>query len=195
MQKSSEYRRRARVALDGNIFSNTWLLVLVAALIYGAIVSALSFTVVGLILVEGPLMLGLSIYLLNMYRANEKKNQLGTLFDGFKGNFGDSVLLGFLRDLFICLWSLLLVVPGIIKAYSYSMAFYIKADHPEYNWKQCIDESRKMMNGKKWKLFCLQLSFIGWFIVGALCLGVGTLWAAAYCDAATIAFYEDAKAE
>ncbi len=73
------------------------------------------------------------------------------------------------------------------------MSFYIKADHPEYDWRQCINESKAMMYGHKWELFVLDLSFIGWMIVGALCLGIGTLWATAYQSAARAQFYESLK--
>ena len=65
----------------------------------------------------------------------------------------------------------------------------IKADHPEYEWNRCIRESRHLTKGHKWRLFVLDLSFIGWFIVGILCLGVGTLWVEAYQTAAKTQYY------
>jgi uncharacterized membrane protein len=106
---------------------------------------------------------------------------------------GDLALLGFLKNLFIILWSLLFVIPGIVKTYSYAMAYYIKYDHPEYNWKMCIDESRRMMDGHKWRLFCLHFSFIGWELLGALAFGIGTLWVTPYKQAAEANFYDDLK--
>ena len=73
------------------------------------------------------------------------------------------------------------------------MAVYIKVDHPDYDWKQCIDESQRMMQGHKGELFVLDLSFIGWLFVGACCCGVGTLWVNAYMAAAHSQFYENLR--
>jgi uncharacterized membrane protein len=73
------------------------------------------------------------------------------------------------------------------------MAPYIKYDHPEYSWKRCLDESKAMMKGYKWKLFCLDLSFIGWNIVGMLCFIVGMYWVLPYTKAAQVCFYEELK--
>ena len=66
----------------------------------------------------------------------------------------------------------------------------IKLDHPDYGWKACIDESRRLMDGHKWEKFVLDLSFLGWIIVGSLCLGIGTLWVTPYMEAANAQFYE-----
>ena len=135
---------------------------------------------------------GLCHVYLSLVRGKATTVQVGDLFLG--GNrMGDLILLGLLKNLFISLWSLLFVIPGVVKSYSYAMAYYIKYDHPEYDWKRCIDESRAMMNGHKWRLFCLEFSFIGWWIVGFLCLGVGTLWVAPYQSAAIANFYDDLK--
>ena len=89
---------------------------------------------------------------------------------------------------------MLFVIPGIIKSCSYALTFYIRADNPSLSATEAITESRRMMDGYKMKYFMLQLSFIGWIIVGALCLGVGTLWVAAYMQTATAVFYEEVKA-
>ena len=71
------------------------------------------------------------------------------------------------------------------------MAYYIMNDHPEYTPKECLSESEKIMKGNKSKLFCLDLSFIGWYIVGALCLGVGVLWVYPYHYTARADFYNE----
>ena len=78
--------------------------------------------------------------------------------------------------MYILLWSLLLIVPGIMATYSYAMTDYILAEHPELTASEAIAQSKALMDGSRWRLFCLHLSFIGWGIVGSLCLGVGTLW-------------------
>ena len=84
---------------------------------------------------------------------------------------------------------------GSVKSYSYSLIYYIKADHPEYGWRECLDESEKMMQGNKWRLFCLNFSFIGWILVGSLICGIGALWVSPYMQASTAVFYEELKRE
>ena len=74
--------------------------------------------------------------------------------------------------------------------YSYSMAFYIQQDSENKDWNYCITESRRVMNGHKWDLFVLDLSFLGWYIVGMLCLGIGVLWVTPYHQMARAHFYE-----
>lgn len=86
--------------------------------------------------------------------------------------YGRTVGTMFLRDLFVCLWSMLFVIPGIIKAYSYRMVPYILAENPEIKGKEAIDLSRKMMDGQKWNTFVLDLSFIGWDLLSCLTLGL-----------------------
>ena len=117
-------------------------------------------------------------------------------FDGFVKDFGGNFLLFFMSGLFVALWSLLFIIPGIVASYSYAMSYYIKNDHPEYKWNECIKESKKMMKGYKWKLFCLDLSFIGWRIVAFFIpFGIGTLFLNPYTHAAYAAFYEELKAQ
>ena len=77
------------------------------------------------------------------------------------------IVLQILSGIFIFLWSLLLVVPGIIAAYRYRQAIYILIDHPEMSVLECISESKRLMKGHKWELFVLDLSFIGWMILSA----------------------------
>ncbi len=189
---SSQLRAKARAALGGQIFANNWLLALVAYLIFSLIYGVASSFAVGGLILYGPLMAGLSLVFLKLIRTGEPI-KLEDSFEGFK-DFVQNLLLGLMYYIFLFLWTLLFVIPGIVKTYSYSMCFYIKNDHPEYTWNQCITESRKMMKGYKWKLFCLDFSFIGWIIVGALACGIGTLWVYPYQQAAHAAFYEELKA-
>ncbi len=191
-----EIKQRAKEQLGNNVFSQNWLFAVLTILVYAAIISVVSsITGVGYIanlIIVGPFTLGFMKMFLKQARDSQVMN-IGDLFKAFSEDFKESFLLGLMSSLFITLWSLLLVVPGIIKGYAYSMAFYIKADHPEYGWKQCLDESQIMMDGHKADLFVLSLSFIGWGIVGALCLGVGTLWVEAYEQAAFAQFYDSIK--
>ena len=167
----SEIKRKAREQLGGNIFATPWLIAILVALIASAILGVSSF--IAFIFI-GPITFGLSSLFLKQARDRKTMDIVG-LFGGFN-DFGQTFLLGFLSTLFISLWSLLFVIPGIVKTYSYSMIYYIKADHPEYDWKQCIDESRRIMNGHKMDLFLLQLSFIGWHILSVFTLGILEIW-------------------
>ena len=184
-----ELRAKAREQLGNNIFSQNWLMALLVLLIASAIVSIGStFVIVG-ILLEGFLMVGVAKIFLTLKRKGGEID-IVDLFSGTK-QLADNMLLGLMHYLFVFLWSMLFVIPGIVKAYSYSMCYYIKHDHPEYNWKECIDASRKMMRGHKWRLFTLHFSFIGWYIVGSFAFGIGTLWVNPYLRAAEVNFYED----
>lgn len=95
---------------------------------------------------------------------------------GFTGNYVRNVLAMFLRTLLVALWSLLLVIPGIVKAYSYKLVPYILADNPDIGAKEAIDLSRNMMKGNKWKAFVLDLSFIGWYLLSVLTFGLLTVF-------------------
>ena len=190
-----ELRKRARETLGGQIFDQKWLMGLAVAFVLSAILATASTITsgIGSIILTGPLMLGLYKSFLIAVRTHMDIS-FDNAFDGFK-NFGQSFLLGLMQSIFVMLWSLLFLIPGIVKTYSYSMAYYIMIDHPEYTWNQCITESRNMMRGHKWQLFCLDFSFIGWIIVGALCLGIGTLWVTPYQYTARTEFYHALKGD
>lgn len=97
----------------------------------------------------------------------------------------------FLQSIYILLWSLLFIIPGIIASYSYAMTEYILAEHPELSASEAISRSKQMMDGNKWRLFCLHFSFIGWSILCAFTLGIGNLWLTPYKQAAIAAFYRE----
>jgi len=154
-------------------------------------VSATGFLgLIGLVLLSGPINYGKSRMFLKQARDGEDMI-FGDLFKGFYDDFGGNIVLALCVVLFTFLWSLLFVIPGIVKGYAYALVFYIKADHPDYDWKTCLNESQRLMQGKKGALFLLDLSFIGWYLVGALCLGVGTLWVAPYVEATKAHFYQN----
>lgn len=178
----------AKEQLGNQLFGNNWLIALVVLVIGNGLLSVAGFTFVGPMILVGPISFGIAKLFLKQTSDKKQMNIVG-LFDGFNTDFTGNLILGLLRELFVFLWSLLLIVPGIIKYYQYSMAFYIKADHPEQDWRKCLDESKALTNGHKMELFVLDLSFIGWYIVGALCLGVGTLWVNAYHTATVAQFY------
>lgn len=191
MVSRAEIKLRAKKILGENIFGQTWMMALVACLIASTIQGvSMMFS----ILLMGPLSYGLAYVFVRLNRCSDGV-ELGDLFKGFTTDFGGTLLIGLMTSIFTALWSLLLVIPGIVKAYAYSMAQYVKIDHPEYDWRQCMKESQRLMTGYKGKLFMLDLSFIGWIIVGALCLGVGTLWVTTYQNAAHAVFYEKLLSE
>ena len=147
------------------------------------------FGAVIIIVISGPFAYAIARMFLKQARDGQEM-KIEDVFKGFTDDLGGNIVLGLLISIFTALWSMLFIIPGIVKGLSYSMAFYIKSDHPEYDWKACIKESQRIMAGNKGKLFVLQLSFIGWYIVGALCFGVGTLWVVPYQAAAEANFYQ-----
>lgn len=96
-----------------------------------------------------------------------------------------------LKSVYVFLWSLLLIIPGIVVSYSYAMSEYILAEHPELTASEALAASKAMMDGNKWRLFCLYVSFIGWAILCAFTLGIGNLWLNPYKNAAAAAFYRE----
>lgn len=187
---ASTHRANARNMLGGNIFSTNWMMALLVILVYSLINSFASSVTVGIaaIVIAGPLSTGLANYFISLSRNG--KAEFEGLFVGFENNFLQNLLIGLMTGIFTFLWSLLFFIPGIVKAYAYSMAYYIHNDNPTYDWKQSLDESQRIMKGKKWKLFCLDLSFLGWIIVSAFTCGIGILWVEPYMQAARASFYE-----
>lgn len=190
----AELKARARASLGGGIFQTNWLMgllvCLVASLLVGA-VSAIPYvgSIISLIL-AGPIAYGTAFVFLKLSRDREPI-AFEHLFRGFSDDFGGLFILNLMISIFTFLWSLLFVIPGIIKGLSYSMAYYVKLDHPELDWRGCIKTSQQLMQGHKGEYFVLQLSFIGWWFVGALCFGIGTLWVIPYMNAADAEFYNE----
>lgn len=117
------------------------------------------------LLVTGAFTFGLSVVFINLVRS--RKKDIGQLFSGFE-YFFKTLLLYVVMNIFVFLWCLLLVVPGIIASIRYSQAFFILADDPSKDIMQCINESKAMMKGNKAKYFCMQFSFIGWYLLVCL---------------------------
>ena len=184
-----ELKALAKQQLGGGIFQNAWVMAAVATLIYALISGASSvIPVVGTLVVLGPLSYGLNYIFLKQAR-DHKPIQIGDLFKGFTEDFTCNLLIGLMSTIFTALWSILFVIPGIVKAYAYSMAYYIKLDHPEYTWGQCLDQSQVMMKGYKMTLFIQDLSFIGWYLLASFLFYVGILWVQPYQMATRAQFY------
>lgn len=142
------------------------------------------------LIIGGPMALGLATFSLALSRNQNAKFE--QLFSGFK-NFGVSLGAYLLMALFVFLWALLLIIPGIIAAISYSITFYIMADDRSIGAMAAIDKSKEMMAGYKWKYFCLYCRFIGWFFLCILTLGIGFLWLVPYIQVSLAKFYDDVK--
>ena len=188
LKQNSELRAEARVAL-----TDKWLMGAVTTLVFGAVSGAASYIpVVGSILVALPMMYGYAIVMLSVMRGGEMN--IGGLFDGFN-DFGRIVGTKLLQAIYTFLWMLLLVIPGIIKSYSYAMTDFILKDEPLLANNAAIEKSMAMMDGNKMKLFLLDLSFIGWAILCLFTFGIGFLFLQPYVQSAHAAFYEDLKAQ
>lgn len=137
-----------------------------------------------------PLSISVSWFYLSLVRKNNP--QISQVFSIYKDGKTSFKLIGasFLQALFLFLWSVLLIIPGIIKSLAYSQTFFLLRDHPEKTVLEAITASRKMMNGYKWKYFLLGLSFIGWGILCLFTLGIGFLWLVPYVSTAMAAFYK-----
>ena len=129
----------------------------------------------------------------NVYDNGPERPGLGYLKEGF-GNYGHVFGTLFLRDLFIFLWSILFIIPGIVMNYAYWLVPYLIKDNPELSATQAIQRSKRMMKGYKGKAFLLDLSFIGWALLSAITFGiVGVFWTNPYYYNTKAAFYLDLK--
>jgi len=143
------------------------------------------------LIISGPFALGLAVFSLSISRNQDAKFE--QIFQGFK-NFGTALVAYLLIILFTLLWMLLLIIPGIIASISYSMTFYIIADDNSIGAMDAIDKSKKMMDGYKWKYFCLVLRFLGWALLCILTVGIGFLWLMPYMQVTMAKFYDHVKA-
>ncbi|RKD27080.1 hypothetical protein BEP19_00460 [Ammoniphilus oxalaticus] len=136
-----------------------------------------------------PFDIGVSWFFLSLIR--KKDPRISDVFSIYKDGKTSFKMIGasILQVIYLFLWSLLLIVPGIIKGLAYSQTFFILRDHPDYKVTEAITESRKMMNGYKWKYFLLWLSFVGWGILCLFTLGIGFLWLIPYISASVAIFY------
>lgn len=192
LKLNSELRAASRTTLSGN-----WMMAALATLVYLLIAGGVSSIPVAgsvlAIIVAYPLAYGFAILFLDLFREG-KPIDIGKLFDGFK-DFGRVWGTLILVAVYTILWTCLLIIPGIVKSYSYALTPFILKDEPELRYNAAIEKSMRMMNGYKMKLFLLDLSFIGWMILFILTLGIGLLFLQPYMNTARAAFYEDLKAE
>lgn len=191
----AELKARAKQMMSGNMGMLIVCFIIVEALTAGCstILNKVGLPYVSVIVsacIAGPLTLGNAYIYLNLTRGFEPDVKI--LFSGFR-RFGDALALTLLIGVFTFLWSLLLVVPGIIKAISYSQASYVLAEHPEMNAKQALDESIAIMDGHKMEYFVLSLSFIPWILLCVVTCGLAVLYVGPYMQATFVNFYESIK--
>ena len=143
------------------------------------------------LIIGGVIELGYAQYLLKQH--NRATFDIHDLFSQFE-RFAQGFLQSFLRGLYVFLWGLLLIIPGIIKGYAYAMTPFIMAENPNMTASEAIAASCNLMDGHKGELFILDLTFIGWNILAALTLNIGHLALNPYKNAAYAAFYRDITA-
>ena len=136
---------------------------------------------------DGVFLAGWTIFSVALMRNAGNALQV---FSGFS-RFFQMGWLGLLRAIRIALWSLLLVIPGFVAFYSYRLAFFLKGDHPEWSASKVLAESKRMMRGHKWRLACLDASFIGWLLLVGATFGLAGLFVNPYIGVTYAAFYED----
>lgn len=210
MKTNQDYKNASLAALQGN-----WVPAVLATLVYLAVAMLLSgageipslvgkvaspanwltgVSSLAMIFIVLPLQYGFSNAMRFLYERQDAaliENQFKIPLNHYFRSLGVMLLVAVKTFL----WSLLLVIPGIIKSFAYSMAPFIAEDHPEYSVSQAISESCRMMKGHKFDLFYLYLSFIGWFLLSILSCGIGLLWLQPYVENAVAAFYNDLKAQ
>ena len=131
----------------------------------------------------------------NLSLVDRKPATFAQLFSEFH-RLGAGIAMQLLRAIYTFLWTLLFIFPGIYAAYGYSMTPYILAENPEMRANDAITKSKELMNGNRWRLFCLEISFIGWSLLCVLLtLGIGVFWLKPYMEASFAAFYREISAE
>ena len=194
MKTRAELKAMAKQQIKGNIG-----MLFVVTLIIGA-VSAIAGAVAGVVpgvglAVSVVVTPALSLSLVRVYLAlvnAGKKPEAKDAFTGFD-DFWTAFKTTFLVGLYTFLWSLLFVIPGIIKAFSYSQAMYIVAENKGIGAREAIRQSQAMMDGHKAELFVLGLSFIGWGLLVTVTLGIAAIWVVPYMQATMVNFYNNLK--
>ena len=164
---------------------------MVGALVLNGVV--IVSAIIGLIIsifVGDAITVGLCNYFI---KDTDSKPSFKEAFSGFKVRYGRNIGTLLLVGIKLTLWTILFIIPGIIKTYEYAIIPYILADDPEISSKDAFKKAKQMMKGNKWRLFKLEFSFIGWLILCVLTLGIGTFFLIPYVNAAAAEFYVELK--
>lgn len=155
----------------------------VAYFVIAAIVMGIALFILGSVIG-----VGYRKYNLNLVDRQEAGfENLFAYFPHWKNAFKTKLL----KTIYEILWTMLFIIPGVIASYSYAMTDYILTENPELTAKEAIEKSKDMMEGNRWRLFCLEISFFGWVILSLLTLGIGSLWLTPYMEASMAAFYRE----
>ena len=194
MMTLSQTDNKVLMANARNSLRGFWGLAIGALVVYFLVFCVLGFfPVIGTIatyIIVGPMTVGGVRFTLAVSRKG--KPEIGQLFSGFD-RFGTHLAAYLLQTIFVALWTLLLIIPGIIAALSYSMTYFIIAEDSSISASDAITKSKKMMKGNKWKLSCLGFRFIGWFLLAMLTFGIGLLWVGPDMYVSYGQFYDDLK--
>lgn len=174
------------------ILSDNWGGAIVATLIYMIVSLVIGFIPMASLILGGPLMLGWAMWSLAVNRKQDF--DYNKIFEGFN-NFGNSLVTYLLMIVFIILWTLLLIIPGIIKALAYSQTFYVLADEPDIKPMEALRQSEAMMKGNKTKYFLLLLVFGLLSILCVLTLGIGFLFLVPLMQVTFAKFYQELKGD
>jgi len=160
-------------------------------LIGGASIFLLTALAMAAVYVVIGSVIGIGYAKFNLDLVDRREEPAITTLLGYFKHWATAAVAALLRGLYIFLWTLLFIIPGIVAGYSYAMTNYILAEHPELSAIEAIEQSKQMMYGNRWRLFCLEFSFIGWDFLCLLTLGIGNLWLTPYKQAAIAAFYRE----
>ncbi len=189
----AELKSAAKAQIKGKIgilFLITLIISIISSML-SAILSAIhSGGLIVSIIITPAFTLSLIRIYLDVIKGNNPK--VGDAFSGFD-DFWSAFKVTFLVGLFTFLWSLLFIIPGIVKSFSYSMSTYILAENKEKPALECISESKAMTEGHKMDLYVLGLSFIGWGFLCVITLGIASIWVVPYMQATYANAYNSLK--
>ncbi|MBR3220287.1 DUF975 family protein [Candidatus Saccharibacteria bacterium] len=182
-------KQLAKKNIKGKILT-IFALTLLVSLVTGVFAFLPFAGLVAMVLVTGPITLSWSSIYLNIIRKN-KAPLVDDLLTGFKSdNFLRGVVGMIYYEIFVFLWSLLFVIPGIIKSISYSQMFFIMMDNPKMEGAEAQKKSMKLMEGHKMEYFILQLSFFPWMLLTFVTFGLAAIYVNPYINATNAAFYD-----
>lgn len=177
---------RYTVGQDEWTYTTSNPMVIFPIIIFGLIFMAIAISV--FVFLFSPLEMGARKFYIEYLKDNENLSEIAFPFRS--KSYFNIVKVLFVTRLFIFLWSLLLIIPGIIKAYQYKFVSYILAENPELTASEALDKSTEMTRGHKMDMFVMDLSFIGWYILGAICFGIGVFFVNPYRDTSFAMLYK-----
>ena len=178
-------KQRAKVLLKDNWLIAFALVFLVSIIL--SVVTSITSGIAGFIL---SISFSIAINNVFIYAYLGKGYEISHLTKGYDKGIANRIALSALKNIFIVLWSLLFIIPGIVKSYSYMLANFISRENPEKSATECLDESRKLMDGHKMDMFLFDLSFFGWWILTILTCGILSFYVVPYYYQARIVYID-----